>query len=186
MSTLLNTTKPGETITLLIKKDDIIKDYSLNLTSWPAELGLHNTGFMGLVYYNGAGVIDEVKNDFSLRGFVDLEVVPFADLAPSGRYLRILAFDTPDTSNYTVPFPSVFWELVHLFFWCGWININVGIFNAIPMVPLDGGYIVKEGVERLLSGRRGEKYSVLVTTFISTLMLVILVAIISLPYLLNL
>src|SRR5271157_1661760 len=92
VSNLLNATKPGDTITLLVKKDDTINDYSLNLTPWPEELGLHNTGFMGLVYYNGAGVIDEVKNDLSPRGFLNLEVVPFADLTPSGGYLRILAF----------------------------------------------------------------------------------------------
>ena len=59
---------------------------------------------------------------------------------------RILAY-------YQAPFAG-FWGLIHLLFWCAWININVGIFNAIPMVPLDGGYIFKEGVDRLLD-RRG-------------------------------
>ena len=54
------------------------------------------------------------------------------------------------------------------------------------MVPLDGGYIVKEGVERLLSGRKTEKYAIHITSFISTLMLVILVSIVTLPYLLHL
>jgi len=182
---LLNATHPGQTITLTLEKDQVIKDYSLNLTAWPADLGSHSSGFMGIEYYDGTLVIGVVKNMFSPIGFLRLVSVPF-DMSGTGQYLRILAFDSTDISFYTVPFPAVFWGLVHLLFWCGWININVGIFNAIPMVPLDGGYIVKEGVERLSSGRKWEKYSLHIISFISTLMLVILVGIVALPYLLHL
>jgi membrane-associated protease RseP (regulator of RpoE activity) len=185
VSDLLNATRPGETITLSVEKDQAVKDYSLNLTAWPADLGSHSSGFMGIEYYDGTLVIDAVKNMFSPIGFLRLVSVPF-DMTSTGQYLRILAFDSTDITFYTVPFPAIFWGFVHLLFWCGWININVGIFNAIPMVPLDGGYIVKEGVERLSSGRRWEKYSLHITSFISTLMLVILVSIVTLPYLLHL
>ncbi|HVP94163.1 MAG TPA: site-2 protease family protein [Methanoregulaceae archaeon] len=185
VSNLLNATRPGDTIILSVEKDQAVKDYSLVLTPWPEELGNHSSGFMGIVYYDGTQVIGAVRNMVSPIGFLRLISVPF-DMTGSGQYLRILAFETPDISYYAVPYPAVFWGLVHLLFWCGWININVGIFNAIPMVPLDGGYIVKEGVERLLSGRKAEKYSIHVTSFISTLMLVILVSIVTLPYLLHL
>jgi membrane-associated protease RseP (regulator of RpoE activity) len=185
VSNLLNATRPGETITLTIGKDQVVQDYPLNLTSWPADLGSYSSGFTGIAYYDGTQVVDAVKNMFSPIGFLHLIGVPF-DMTEAGQYLRILAFETPDTSNYVVPFPAVFWGLVNLLFWCGWININVGIFNAIPLVPLDGGYILKEGVERSLAGRKSEKYSLHIITFISTLMLVILVAIVTLPYLLHL
>ncbi|OPX70668.1 MAG: Peptidase family M50 [Methanoregulaceae archaeon PtaB.Bin056] len=74
---------------------------------------------------------------------------------------------------------------MHLLFWCAWININVGIFNAIPMVPLDGGYILKEGVERLFERKGLSKYALPVVSFISSLMLVMLISIIFLPYFLH-
>lgn len=70
-------------------------------------------------------------------------------------------------------------------FWCAWININVGIFNAIPMVPLDGGYIFKEGVDRLLDRRGLIKYSGYVVGAVSYVMIVVLVSLIMLPYLLH-
>ncbi len=184
VSTILNASHPGDTTVLQIQKDDTVKDYPLNLTAWPAELGAHTSGFMGVFYYDGGPVIDTVRNMFSPIGFLRLISVPF-DMSASGQYLRVLAFDTPDTGYYTVPYPGLFWGLVHLLFWCGWININVGIFNAIPMVPLDGGYILKEGVERLFSGRKVEKYAAFVATSISTVMLVILVSLVALPYLLH-
>ena len=139
---------------------------------------------MGVFYYDGAQVIDTVRNMFSPIGFLRLISVPF-DMSAGGQYLRVLAFETPDTGYYTVPYPGIFWGTVHLLFWCGWININVGIFNAIPMVPLDGGYILKEGIERLFNGRKIEKYAPFVATSISTMMLVILVSIVALPYLLH-
>ena len=48
--------------------------------------------------------------------------------------------DTAAQECYTVPWPGP--SIIHFLFWCGWINICVA-FNAIPMVPLDGGYILK-------------------------------------------
>ena len=87
-------------------------------------------------------------------------------LIPAVQFLRILAFETPDTTYYQVPFEG-FWGVIHLLFWCAWINLNVGIFNAIPMIPLDGGYIFKEGVDRLLDRRGLMKYSGYVTGAVS-------------------
>jgi len=53
------------------------------------------------------------------------------------------------------------------------------------MIPLDGGYIFKEGVDRLLDRRGLLKYSSYVTSAVSYLMLVVLVSLIALPYLLH-
>jgi membrane-associated protease RseP (regulator of RpoE activity) len=53
------------------------------------------------------------------------------------------------------------------------------------MIPLDGGYIFKEGVDRLLDRRGLMKYSGYVTGAVSYLMLVVLISLIALPYLLH-
>ena len=125
-----------------------MKDYSLTLAAWPGDIADRTSGFMGVEYYDGAAVMSVVQGMLSPLGFFQFLIVPFAN--DSGvQFLRILAFETPDTIYYQVPFEG-FWGIVHLLFWCAWININVGIFNAIPMIPLDGGYIFKEGVDRLL------------------------------------
>ena len=31
-------------------------------------------------------------------------------------------------------------------FWIGWLNMNIGLFNCLPMIPLDGGHIFREVV----------------------------------------
>jgi membrane-associated protease RseP (regulator of RpoE activity) len=180
---ILNATKPGEPITLTVEKDASISDYTLVLATWPAELS-RPSGFMGIQYYDGVAIGQSIAGMLSPLGFLQFLVIPF-DTSANAQFLRILAFDSPDEQYYQVPFEG-FWGVVHLLFWCGWININVGIFNALPMIPLDGGYILKEGVDRLLD--RGDllQYSSRITNTISYVMLVMLMSLILLPYLLHL
>jgi membrane-associated protease RseP (regulator of RpoE activity) len=183
VSTILNTTKPGNTLTLTVEKDKIVQDYLLTLTAWPGDIPDRTSGFMGVEYYDGTAVLSVIRGMLSPIGFFQFLIIPFAN-DTGVQFLRILAFETPDTSYYQVPFEG-YWGVVHLLFWCGWINLNVGIFNAIPMIPLDGGYIFKEGVDRLLDRRGLLKYSGYVTGTVSYLMLVVLVSLIALPYLLH-
>ena len=183
ISAILNTTQPGDSITLFIENNGTVEPYNLTLSPWPNDLSGMKSGFMGVEYYDGTIVMSVIRGMLSPLGFFQFLIVPFATDAGS-QYLRILAFESPDTNYFLVPFEG-YWGIVHLLFWCGWININVGIFNAIPMIPLDGGYIFKEGVERLLDRRGLLKYSGYVTSAVSYLMLVVLVSLIALPYLLH-
>ncbi|MGM0405547.1 MAG: site-2 protease family protein [Thermoplasmatota archaeon] len=41
---------------------------------------------------------------------------------------------------------SGFWIISNLLYWVFWLNLMVGLFNALPAVPLDGGYIFKDGL----------------------------------------
>ncbi len=183
VSTVLNATRPGDRIVLGVEKNGTIKEYSLNLSYWPAEAVGRESGFMGITYYDGTLVKSAVQGMFSPIGFFQFLVVPFVN-NDSSQFIRIIAFDTPDTRFYQVPFDG-FWGVIHLLFWCAWININVGIFNAIPMVPLDGGYIFKEGVDRLLDRRGMIRYSGYVVSAVSYVMIVVLMSLILLPYLMH-
>jgi membrane-associated protease RseP (regulator of RpoE activity) len=39
-----------------------------------------------------------------------------------------------------------FWVLANLLYWVFWLNLMVGIFNALPAIPLDGGYIFRDAL----------------------------------------
>jgi membrane-associated protease RseP (regulator of RpoE activity) len=70
----------------------------------------------------------------------------------------------PTTNFYTIgnffsfmPEP-IFWTLANCFYWLFWINMMVGLTNTLPAVPLDGGYLFKDGLDWLISKvRRGLK-----------------------------
>ena len=183
VSTILNATKPGDVLILTAEHDKNVKDYPLTLAAWPADVPNRTSGFMGVEYYDGTAVMAVVQGLLSPVGFFQFLIIPFSN--DTGiQFLRILAFETSDTTYYSVPFEG-FWGVMHLLFWCAWINLNVGIFNAIPMIPLDGGYIFKEGLDRLLDRRGLMKYSGYVSSAVSYLMLIVLVSLITLPYLLH-
>ncbi len=44
---------------------------------------------------------------------------------------------------------SSFWIISNLLYWVFWLNLMVGLFNALPAVPLDGGHIFKDGIRKL-------------------------------------
>jgi membrane-associated protease RseP (regulator of RpoE activity) len=184
ISRILAETRPGDEITLTIEHRGEVTTHTLTLAEWPEEFDDQETGFMGISYFD-AQVSGEIFSGLaSPLGFLRFLAVPF-DMSLEGQYLKVLAFDTIETSYYTVPFPF-FWDILHLLFWSSWININVGIFNAIPMVPLDGGYIMQEGVTRFFERRKMVNIAKYIVGGISWLMLFMIISIILLPYLFHL
>ena len=186
VATLLNRTKPGDTVTLLAESKGTTSAYTLKLTSWPKGNGDHTSGFMGVNYYDAP----TVKEQFGLFrepiGLIILLAIPiYSFLAPSswGQF-SLLTIDTVDTIMWQVPFPQ-YWTVIQLLFWCGWFNLVVGTFNALPLVPLDGGYILREGVDRIMDRRGLLKYSTYVSGAVSYVMLAVLLAVVLLPLVLN-
>jgi len=73
--------------------------------------------------------------------------------------------------------------LLNTFYWIGWINFYVGLFNCLPAVPLDGGRVFQESLSALLIkrfGKRGEELAattikLLALTIFSSILLAILI-----------
>jgi membrane-associated protease RseP (regulator of RpoE activity) len=62
----------------------------------------------------------------------------------------------------------------NLLLWTGWVNLNLGLFNCIPAFPLDGGHLLRTGVEAVTSRLPFDNRQALtraITTSIGLLML---------------
>ncbi|OGS43664.1 MAG: hypothetical protein A3K76_04400 [Euryarchaeota archaeon RBG_13_57_23] len=97
---------------------------------------------------------DRNLDDFS-RSWLRLIALPFLDLAP----IRSPVTDLYTPSGYLEWMPdSVFWLLANSLYWIFWLNLMVGLTNVLPAVPLDGGYIFRDGISYLLD-KSGRKYT---------------------------
>ena len=160
VSAVLDATKPGDTVTLVTEKEGALSSHSLTLSKWPSDLANKTSGFMGVTYYDAQGLKQIFNNLATPFGMLVLMAIPiYVILDPSqwGGFL-ILVNDTADSLMWSVPFPG-FWLVIQILFWCGWFNLAVGTFNALPLVPLDGGYILKTGTDWILERRGLLKYS---------------------------
>jgi len=48
-----------------------------------------------------------------------------------------------------------FWILANTFYWLMWLNLMLGMTNALPAVPLDGGYLFRDGLRAIIARVRG-------------------------------
>ncbi|WP_292520913.1 site-2 protease family protein [Methanoculleus sp.] len=184
VSAIMDGTRPGETVTLTAEKDGIESTYTLTLSEWPEVLdGDRDSGFMGVYYYSAPAVKEHIGNvaDLGLLAPLYLTIAPIdAFIQGNTQQLAILLTDTPEQMAWEEPFPF-FWGTVHLFFWTGWFNLLVGMFNAIPIVPLDGGYMMREGVERIFDRLGLSRYAQRVAASISGFVTVMLILLVTMP-----
>lgn len=186
VATLLNTTKPGDTITLLTETGGTTSVHTLQLAAWPEEMSDRTSGFMGVTYYDASVVKEQFRLFSEPIGLIIFLAIPIYTITDptSWSQFSLLTIDSVEAIMWQVPFPH-FWTVIQLLFWCGWFNLVVGTFNALPLVPLDGGYILREGVDRIMDRKGLLKYSGYVTSAVSYVMLAVLLAVVLLPLVLN-
>jgi membrane-associated protease RseP (regulator of RpoE activity) len=182
----LNRTKPGDTVTVVIDNKGKTESYILTLSQWPEEMGSRTSGFMGVAYYDAPSMkqfFDQIASPVGVIALLGIPIWVITEPAKFANFI-ILLNDSPDVVAWAVPFPY-FWFIIQILFWCAWLNLTVGLCNAIPMVPFDGGHILKEGVDRVLEPRGLLKYSGQIVFMVSYVMLFILVLAFSLPLLMQ-
>ncbi|HDS45934.1 MAG TPA: peptidase [Methanomicrobia archaeon] len=161
-SAFMNTTLPGQVIE--VQTDAIT--VAVTLTESPAG---EETGYMGVIvagttassprgmlvfefptqeYLNGLRGIPASFLTLSprqwLASWLWLTIMPIAPLPTGfGGFTPLLAQLFEPVGTVAELGSAVFW-LADILFWIGWINFYVGLFNCLPAIPLDGGYVFRE------------------------------------------
>ncbi|MDL2241796.1 site-2 protease family protein [Bacteroidales bacterium OttesenSCG-928-L03] len=85
---------------------------------------------------------------------------------------------------YDVPMGEAFWILISVFYWIFWLNIMLGVSNAIPAYPFDGGFIFQGSLSALLQklgmkdDKKREEMTIGITNSISMVMIFLLILVI--------
>jgi membrane-associated protease RseP (regulator of RpoE activity) len=109
---------------------------------------------------------------------------PIALLMPPTLEQAVVPYSDQMAPRYTSSvFGSSFPLVSNMLFWLWFINFNVGIFNALPISPLDGGTLYGSIIESKTQGRRNILKSA--PLLLTLVMLSIVIMSFVLPYVLG-
>lgn len=136
----------NDNLIVLIERGGHKENFFITVTRHPEN---ENRGYMGvmLTYARGAAWY-----------FVD----PLFEIFYGRQY-------TANPYSHDVRIP---WELIDLLRWVMFLQLGIGIFNLLPLGPLDGGQIVQGVVERASSKRTAKRVSYALSFIVLALLIV--------------
>jgi membrane-associated protease RseP (regulator of RpoE activity) len=166
-SKFMKSTKPNQTITIYAYDGESVRRFEVTLAKAPN--GEH--GFIGILlggdYLSGmilgysdqilAGLKSIPSQLLNVRGWLYIVSMPFVF---RGFSENILSYFTP--TDFWKDKGNLLFYLLNVFYWVGWINFYVGLFNCLPAIPLDGGRIFQESLMAVFKGERGRDISIIV------------------------
>jgi len=191
ISTALSGTKAGDVIKLNGEYKGEAQSYDITLSAVPEGITTlsKDGGYMGVYYSSPQAVVDSLNaltHPTSFRGLlysiVSFVSLPFSAITGNNEFGFIVS-GTPEYGYLSEPFWG-YWGLVHLLYWSAWINILLGVFNAVPIRSFDGGQMLREAL-RALYRKHGwnEDGAFRICSVVSILLILTLILSILLPYL---
>jgi len=188
---------PGDEVTVEVRRDGETTALGATLGENPRNEG---DAFLGVGYLNTAQQVGvtpyDIGTPYSLLTSLDPLDWVVAIYLPLGAAIGVspfFGFDGFVLSFYELTGPAAalggaYWVLPNLLYWTAWVNFNLGLFNCIPALPLDGGHILKEGLRKaaspLASGEAREKVADSLTVAVAVAMFGSMVLMILAPRLL--
>jgi len=194
---ILNDTKANDTITISYISNKIphnnieirlIDKYRYIKTN--SSKGKGHTGIF--TYVDEERNLDRFKNPFQdplyrLLNFISIPIL--------GYFQGYNPIASPFTDSYILTGPlgvfptDVFWIIVNAIYWIAWLNLMIGIFNILPMIPLDGGFLFNDAIRLIvkrikknISDEKSEKIVRKISFVVSFVILFIVISPILLKY----
>ena len=151
INTVLAGTKPGDIMSVTGSYKKKPCSYSIQLGENPNAPG---KGFLGISFWEPVQLTNSLYRlthpdspAAVASSLLTFTVLPFSSITGT-EVFGFLTADTPDPDVLIEPFFG-FWELIHILYWCAWLNIMLGITNALPLGICDGGQMLREIVRSI-------------------------------------
>lgn len=144
-------THPGQLIVVEAYYRGAPSSHTVNLTRSSDNRAILGVQLMTVTtaYFHPIGGADHFGG--LSRSILSYITLPFLGIQPTQG--AVTDFYSIDGAWASVPAP-VFWMIANSFYWLFWLNLMLGATNALPAVPLDGGYIFRDGLDALLEKLR--------------------------------
>jgi membrane-associated protease RseP (regulator of RpoE activity) len=184
-----NVFKPGESINITlwrngqtIQRNSVMLgqityiDLRTNKTSTYAFLGVNQIGYQDL-----QGIVSAYTTQFT-KNLIAYMVLPTLPL-PNQRINTNIPYSDAMIVFYRSSLGPALPFVTNLLFWIWFVNINLAIFNCLPIYPMDGGQLFEIAVRSIGRGRISEGLAGRITTVATVIIAAILVAVVVGPYL---
>ena len=109
------------------------------------EPWMSGKGFIGMGVVDQEAQVDGLVHPLgSAEQLLRYMTLPFMKLQPFPD--QFTALFEPTGLPGMLP-DDIFWILANCLYWIFWLNLMVGLTNALPAVPLDGGFIFADSLE---------------------------------------
>jgi len=165
--------RPGEVVNLTVyEQGKTVQIPDLTLATNPNNKSLGFIGITSLTLSDLRGRVSSYADAFFSQPITYFCIPAFPrcqDIAPFSDELSVF---------YTSGYGSSLVPLTNLLYWMFFLNLNLAIFNAMPIYPLDGGQAFEAGVRGISKGRLSEK---VVSRIVTAATLVTIMIVASLP-----
>ncbi len=175
LAALLDAKRPGDTLEVSVVRGDMWTDHfstTVELTEYEGRT------FMGVT-------LGDIRTENRLTSYQSLNPATLSKyLIPPAVAPGLVPFSEALAPFYVHALGAHWVTLANIFFWLWFINVNVAIFNALPIYPLDGGRLFEIALQRLL-GRKTDDRMIWGLTYAVTITLIgVLLLTMALPFIL--
>ena len=172
----LDSLSPGDSIVLTIQRQFVTSDYEIVLSSRPDN---PEEAFIGIM--RPSVDLDESLSRYQNGLSLSPNILVYFSFPSSDSYA--IPFSSSMQNFYTSSLGNQYTVLTNLLFWIWFINFNLGIFNALPLGPLDGGQAFKRGLKSITRNKISANRINSISRLVSFSILFLILSMFLLPYL---